>query len=558
MNNILVVNLKRHGDILSMGHLITSIKAEYPQSNISLVIYSDFETSASILKNVKNIYTIKRDKILTLKKNEIFSDAYSLEEFYSSVKEIKKISWDSVLNYSNDKVATHLTSFFCKTDKHFLGLKFDKYNNVNYSNNWSRVLNDVLPCYKFTPLTFNECYHKILGLKQKKMGDKIITQSGHNKNAFENITKLRKNESKLGNEIKVIGIQLKSSTQAKDIPFDLLVQLIDMILNNPEYYPLLFIAPTKEEREYANKLNKYFNNSLVTVEADLYALPSVLLNSDLLVTPDTLLKHMADLLEVPVVEVSMGWAPFLKQGSINSQSVILSDLISQRSFSSKSFKDDHEIKSNIKATDIYNAVRCSFNPKFDEKLKFTNGVSLYRVKELQNGVLHVITSGSVDETFEISRMMSRYALFSLLDGKGNPFLLDLITDLYKDSIKDWLKIEKTQLTNLTKGLLTTLRHLVNIPRNPKSAKDFALSLDSLFEYCKKDNLVSLAVLIFRSKIENLPKTSLNENIKDVEKLLYELKNNIQIIFESIRELENRFTEQKKHDLYKNTEKGLSL
>jgi len=67
----------------------------------------------------------------------------------------------------------------------------------------------------------------------------------------------------------------------------------------------------------------------------LQAVASVLMNIDLLVTPDTAIKHIADLTDTPVIEVSLGHAPFLKQGSYNCESLILSDDITTREFHTK-------------------------------------------------------------------------------------------------------------------------------------------------------------------------------------------------------------------------------
>ena len=57
-----------------------------------------------------------------------------------------------------------------------------------------------------------------------------------------------------------------------------------------------------------NEINLILKMSLISIESDF--LPSVLNSIDLLVTPDTSVKHVADLNKSKILEIIYGHAPF--------------------------------------------------------------------------------------------------------------------------------------------------------------------------------------------------------------------------------------------------------
>lgn len=559
MNNVLIINLKRNGDILALGHLVNSLNAS-SNDRISLLVFEEFKNAAKLLKNVAKIYTIKRKQFLSLKKNNIFHDIYALEEIFQNLEEIRNQRWNNVINTSNDRLSGYVSSLISYSHPELIsGIYFDKNNSVSFSGKWARVLNDILPCYKYTPVSQIDCLHYLQETLRENEGQKVLSSPQHNKTAFENINKIRENESKLGNKIKIVGIQLLSSDTSKDISFNSLVQLIDMIVNNPAYFPILMIAPQENEREYANKVNKYFNNSLVSVESDFTALPSVLLNIDLLVTPDTVVKHMADLLDTPVVEVSLGWAPFLKQGTINPNSVVLTQRLKDRCFSRKdrdSFEKDNEM---VKGSDIYNAIRCAFEPRLDEVLKFSPGLSLFRPREDKLGNYYECTSGDRNKKFELPLLVSRYALFKMvIPGYKDEKLLKKISTNYKYMVKEWIHEEKNEILNYSKVLLSSIRYLTATTNIERAMEDFTYSLDELLSGCEKDHIIAMPLLIFRSYIENLSSSHLDNNRTKIETYLYDLKKNIQKVAEALRDLENNVEEIRKNDLVMGRDKNSNL
>ncbi|MDH5582091.1 MAG: hypothetical protein OEY33_09300, partial [Bdellovibrionales bacterium] len=203
MNNTLIINLKRNGDILSLAHLINSIHST-SKDLISILIFEEFRAAAKLLKNVSRIYTIDRKSFLSLKKNALFHDIFSFENLFVELEEVRTQRWDNVINTSNDRISGYVSSFLSYSDQRLIsGTYFNKNNTVSFSSKWARVLNDVLPCYKYTPVAHVDCLHYLTENLRVRDGQKVNSSPHHNTIAFENINRIRENESKMGNKIKI-------------------------------------------------------------------------------------------------------------------------------------------------------------------------------------------------------------------------------------------------------------------------------------------------------------------------------------------------------------------
>ncbi|WP_127715303.1 glycosyltransferase family 9 protein [Halobacteriovorax sp. HLS] len=525
MKKVLLVNLRRFGDIYSCENLINSMVKENGW-DISLLVYKEFEKVALNLQGVTNVYTIDRKKIITLTKSNIFNDGYAIEEFYKDIKEFNTISWDQVINYSNDRVSTHLCTLLNSKEK--LGLTFSKTMRNNYSNDWEILFNDVLTELDFSPIHFNDIYHSMVGVKINKDGLKLKTSANHNENAFKNISFLRKGQD--GKSKKVIGLQLVTSEKSKNIPENILIETIQLLIDN-DITPMLLIAPTDSERTIANRINESFSGKLVSVESDFHALTSVVMNLDAIITPDTAIKHLSDLVDTPCLEVSLGASPFLKQGSINDQSLILTKSLEDRNFS----KDDTEVK--ITASDILNSTLLLLNIKSLDSTEISEGLTLYRPYHDDLGVSYFSVKGSVNNIIEAQRIASRMFLTKTLTERPTDSFVEMILDLKGDQFKRWLANEKEAVTNVTKDLLGTIRSLIQMTESKSKTKDFIASLGLLLEHCSDVTITAIPTLFLRARLEALISTNLSESVKEVEAQLYKMKGELQKVYEVLKTVE---------------------
>jgi len=545
MSQILIINLRKFGDIYSSSHLIKSLTEKYPHSQVSILVYKEFETVANTLQNVSSVYTINRKEVITLRKNDLFSNGFALETLYNELQPIKNTRWDHVINYSNDKVSTYLSSYLRSSINQFTGIRISPQGRVQSSSDWDIVFNDVLTTFPHTPIHFVDCYHHMTNTPINSEGVKLKSLSNYNEIAFKNLNDLRKNKSSASITPSIIGVQLAASTTTKSIHEESLKELLQLLTRRKDYEPILLIAPIESERSYAKKLNTLFDHQLVVVESDFQALPSVLMNIDALITPDTSVKHAADLVETPVIEVSSGEAPFLKQGSYNKNSLIITEVISNRTTGELTYRDDPSLL--IKASDIISALDHLLSGTAIHSNTLTPGLTIYKPQQDELGLRYEVLCGSVAPKAEISRLLSRYFLSTLFEMNNSNEIFESIYNNFKEDFHGWTESEKKAITSTTKILLKTLRSLLGHHSKSFKAHDFIASLNLLLHKCDQEYIVALPLLIFRAKIENIETANIEENIKEVEILLHELKNDIQKVFNCIKETEI-FIENKKKDL----------
>lgn len=541
MKKILIINLRRLGDVFSTAHLINSLTAN-GENQVSILTYKENSKASSILKNVSNVYEIDRKELITLKTNKLFSDGFAFEQLFNQINLIKTQEWDQIINYSNDVVGAYLSSYLKESCKQVIGVHYNNQRNIVMQNEWELLFNDVLPVVKYAPIHFVDCYHKMVGATLVKDGEKLNTNIKYNEMAFNNINAVRKQHST--GESKAIGIQLKTADVSKDIPEETLHELLELIRSHEELIPFLLIAPNEDERRMAESFNNAHNNELVVVEADLQAMASVLMNMDMLITPCTAIKHIADLTETPVLEISLGHAPFLKQGTYSKDSLILTDVISNREFT----KENAPSGTSITALDIMSCMLYALTRTKSIKPRLSNNVTLYQSSFDQMGIRYTPIAGTVNTKIEIHRLMSRQLISSWFEQNPDMHIYQDVCNLDLNTATEWTNSEKSVVTNVMKDILGTLRSLLQSAENKKSSRDFVMNLGKLISHIDSESLVQIPVSMFKSKIEAINAKSFEENSKEVEVLLYELKSDMQKILQCLKDLEIQINASKMDDM----------
>jgi ADP-heptose:LPS heptosyltransferase len=539
MQKILIINLRRLGDVYSTAHLINSLSSD-TNNQISLLTYKESSKAVENLKNISTSYELDRKEVITLKANKLFSDGFALEHLFNQMSEIKSQKWDHVINFSNDKVGTYLTSYLKDSCEKITGVHFSSQKNVISQNDWEILFNDILPVVKFSPIHFIDCFHKMSGTALVKEGLKLQTSSEYNELAMTNINAVKKAHGSGEVNTKIIGIQLKTADPKKDIPEAIIHDLIHLIRAQKDMIPFLLIAPTEGERRFAEDFNRIHNDELIIVEADLQAVTSVLLNIDLLVTPDTAIKHIADLANTPVLEISLGHAPFLKQGSYSNNSLVLTDNLSSRVFLRKTVNPI----SAITANDILASILFSLSSTKKIKPRLSEGVTLYQAFFDQLGISYVPVAGTISPEIELHRTMTRQLINSIFKVSEDSLPYTEITNIDSKIASSWANTEKLIVSGVLKDILGTLRSLMQATENRNSSREFVNNLGKLISHVENEAIVQIPVLIFKCKIEAISVGTFEENAKEVEMLLFELKDDMQKILTCLENLDKQINIKK--------------
>ena len=142
--------------------------------------------------------------------------------------------------------------------------------------------------------------------------------------------------------------------------------------------------------------------------------------------------------------------------------------------------------------------------------------------------------------FEARRVMARAIIQKTSKGVIDENLIEAAYQrIDRKEFQGAIEEEKVALATLTKELLSTLRGLIQTQENKNKAPVFIEALEKLLSRCFDNNLAAIHALQFRAKIESLNSSTMEENFKEVEGLLYELKDNLQssmFVFKACEEI----------------------
>lgn len=517
MSNVLFVNLKRNGDIFNTAKLAESYLKEHPHAAAYILTYEEFSKATKPLSVFKGVFTLDRKKISTFSNHNLYSNGFALDELIEELKPIETMVWSNIINYSSDKASTFLCNYLADSNEAAIqGVKFGPENNVEYGSPWEIIFNEIMTTSKLSPIHFTTAYHGMCDLAEYNGTNKVRKVKKHDQTVENNFQNLRDQNSKDGKLCSLIGLHLFTSLSNKNWPEERVIKVIEAILNDSELFPILLIAPTKEERVRSKEINQRFDNELIIVESDFLALTSVLSGLDILITPDTSVKHLADLVDCRVVEYSNNLETTLKQGTSNSGNVIVlgSNNVDRLIVDSVKFllSPDENTYTRIMCNSVY----ITFRDKMGWNLKPADG--------------HFST-----DLFK--RQLQRNYISKWIDTDLNWDIKTYFSDYKYSKVQSILDTEKAAISEVSRDLLGTLRSLNNASDSSSEVNSFITALDRLLNRSEEKFVSSLAVIEFKARLENLQCNSQEEQLRSVEDLLYKLKKNLQVALDSLNQVE---------------------
>ena len=143
-------------------------------------------------------------------------------------------------------------------------------------------------------------------------------------------------------------------------------------------------------------------------------------------------------------------------------------------------------------------------------------------------------AGRVDDHMEFTRFFGRGVISKIL--RGTNFNIEEFNDLNNSRLLEWVEDQKETFTHVSRTLLNTIRALHQMKSDKSVSKTFVECLDKLFEFAKNDSMVRIPLLIFKSKLESLSSINKEQVIKEVNELLFNLKNEIQLIVNELNKV----------------------
>ena len=514
MSRTLLIDLESSKNILRLGSFINSLKRNNPTSKISILIDEQSREGIRYLKNITTVHEIKRKTIISMKSSPLFSDTFAFNEFMSPLIELKKIKWDRVINIGRDRISPLLTSYLMNHNHSGVCVQQDKV--LNYSNYWAKVNHSFLQYPSKLALPSLEIFHQMAQLTWEKQGDKVYLFPKNNMAITKKIAAIRKEHSPISTDLKLVGILIKSSSLMKKITLNMIRDFLNLCLKEKNFHPIILTSLSESEKKLAYELNELFHSHLSLIEYDSKSLPSVLSHLDLLVAPDSDTKHVADLTDTPMVELSLGESPLFEESTILEGSIIIRPI--------------GDPVTSIKASDVLKA--CHLLEDYqDIHFDFSQNITAYEVSHRGNRCEYLPIGGYFNPHKELTRIIAKDIIYFINDTHHEVFFKHLYENLFhKSEINSWVYQEKKNISIISKVVLSCLRSVYQIKSRKNQSETFIKSLDQLLQFCQQNSIASLPVLLFRTNIESLSLQDHDSNIENIEKELFSLKNNLQKIF----------------------------
>jgi len=503
MKKVLFTILRSELDTIKSAKIIAAYKENNPHTELSVLTYSEFEQYANLLDDVTSVYAIDKKEIATYLNGDVYSDGLALNSFASSMEEVFKTQWNCVVNLSNDSVSAYLVSGL--DTEEIIGSHTGNYGSNVTSNNWNTYLNSVAATESIRTIGLSDVRSHMLSAPYQDTTCGIKIDENYAREAYNNFAKIR--ESKGSSNTHIIAVSITDGRGGEYIDHESMIELIDTLESSEDYKVVLLSANSDYEREIVNKLNSEFNNSLITIKAQTEAMPAVMSNIDGIISCSNITLALAEALDVFSIEVCVDANNSIIEASNN---VI------------------------IEARDKYlDDVFYMLNKRFESLLPVSSMTSENAVFETFNdeyGSMKSLTRGPVDINRELNYHLKRCYNYALLGYPVNHDLLrNLQSNISKEDMTNYIEEVKEEITIYVKTLLTALRSLKTTKENGQNTDVFIKCLDKLITSAKDSTLPSGALGLLEGRIENITSTDHNDNIIQIERYLFELKSDLQML-----------------------------
>ena len=506
--NILILNLNTGHDIATSAYLIGAIKTEKPQASVEILVDKKHEGVARILSGVSAVHTIDTEMIQTIYDNPLYSNAFAVNEFTSSIKDISEKEWSHIVNYSNDDISSYLISSINAENK--VGTSITVNGAAKCSDVWSIYQNHVASKQTRLPIDKVTIRNHMMNLPVQNDYLKVKHDENYSVVAGQNFRRIREMKGSAGTF--VVGISLEQSQNGHSFDMETYTEIIEALEESDDYKAVLLLNGKNYQRSIANELNKNFNNSLISINIDIAALTSVVSNLDAIVSTSNETLAIADLMETKCIEVKDANATHQAPYAMNQGSYTIFQ------------KDTRPLASDV---------LLALNEEFGTELPIScmqSDNQVYKSINDEYGQLYTQIRGSLDVQAELRYHLGRSYFFETLGyPRNNELLKHIHENTDKEQLMHFVSSLRSELTSTVKLLLATLRSLKGVKNSEGNLNTFIGYLDNLISVGKQDSLTGDIIRNFEGKIENIETNDIDTNIKSIEDYLFALKTDLQIL-----------------------------
>ena len=306
---ILIVQLLRLGDILISSPVIQGLRDQHPNCEIDLLMNRQFESVVSLLPKIDHCFFFDRNEIQSSlgEKSRFVFEAFDRVD--SLVADLQDRQYDSVINLTHNKLSAYIVGAINCTSR--VGLWFDDTGRPQIESAWFEHLDLDQKKASFECFHFVDVYKGSVGIDRPRLG--ISLQS------LESL-KSEKTKRQTGASPQVV-IQALTSDSKKNWGLKRFISCVELINESIPGCRFIILGAPSEEKLLQEAFIKHPLCQILI--CDLPTAYQVISNSDLLITGDTSIKHLAASTATPIIELSMGSSEFRRTGCYSENAIII-------------------------------------------------------------------------------------------------------------------------------------------------------------------------------------------------------------------------------------------
>ncbi len=345
MKNIMIVHMLRLGDLIQSASFIYSIREKYPEARLSILINQDAKAAIPLMPYVDKFYIFERGKTQKLlnDKNQSIYSAY--DSVKALIEQINSTAFDLLINCSHTLISAYFSK--CIRAKEKIGAVKGNDSKTEFGSSWFQFLDHRASDPSVGEFHFNDVYFSALPKLKRQYKEGILPG--------------RLSEKKSSYHSKV-AVQFFTSDEKKNYPVDSYCEALKILhLMNPNIEFHLLGAPN--EAEMLSELSKceLLGLNYKFQFLDLESTFHLIHDCDLLITPDTSIKHLAAYTKTPILEICLGSSNPFQTGAYRDGVIIVQskESCAPCSHSSSCHRDNHYCSLSISSeliASIANAV----------------------------------------------------------------------------------------------------------------------------------------------------------------------------------------------------------
>ncbi len=315
---ILVVSLLRVGDVIMSANVLRDLRSKYPQAQIDLLVNAQCASVAPLLKTVNRVLEFDRAGLQRGLGDASVPFFESYEKLSGLLDEIESQSYDVAINLTQNRMSGWLMGLIEAKER--IGLVLDHDGRGVFGSNWFRYLNQQIDLESNEVFHFNDIFRFALGLDDAKSRLPALEETANGQSEANKILESLASR-------KLICVQALSSDIKKDWGLDRFKNALTAVAaRHPDVSFAILAAPFEIERlePFVSALNDNGVSAVLAVTSFEGAF-SLLKKSELLVTLDTSLKHLAAAAGTRLVEICVGSSdPYRTGADLNGAIIVKS------------------------------------------------------------------------------------------------------------------------------------------------------------------------------------------------------------------------------------------